>query len=172
MIPDLAALYRPFIDAIVMVLVLIAITRLNGLRSFSKLSGFDFPITVAMGSVVASVVISKETPFLTGIAALVALFLVQSVLANLRAGNGRIEDAVDNAPLLLMEGETVFEDNLRRAKMTRSDLIGKLREANVLDPNEVRAVVFEATGDVSVLHGPSGGVPLAAMVMEDVRRGH
>ena len=37
--------------------------------------------------------------------------------------------------------------------MTRSDVLAKLREANVLAMTDVRAVVLETTGDISVLHG-------------------
>ena len=172
MIPDLPALYRPFIDAAFMIIAILVFTRINGLRSFSKLSGFDFAITVAMGSVLASVIVSKSTPFPTGIAALSALFFYQAILAQLRVRVPAIENAADNCPLLLMEGETVFDDNLRSAKMTRSDLIAKLREANVLDPKEVRAVVFETTGDVSVLHGPPDGTALSDFVMDGVERSH
>lgn len=172
MIPDIEALYRPFIDAIVMVAILVAITRINGLRSFSKLSGFDFAITVAMGSVLASVVVSKSTPFATGIAALAALFAVQALLARLRVTSEKIEAAFDNCPILIMEGHKIFDGNLRKVKMTRGDLIAKLREANVLDPEEIRAVVFETTGDVSVLHGPPGGTPLSDFVMVGVRGDH
>jgi uncharacterized membrane protein YcaP (DUF421 family) len=37
--------------------------------------------------------------------------------------------------------------------MTSVDLVGKLREANALEFSQIRAVVFEPTGDVSILHG-------------------
>lgn len=47
----------------------------------------------------------------------------------------------------------MLHDNMRKARVTESDLWSKLREANVLNLNQVRAVVFEATGDISVLHG-------------------
>ena len=70
--PSLTALLWPFIDAILMVLVLIGLTRAVGLRSFSKMSGYDFAITVAMGSVLASVIVTKSTGPLVGAAALVA----------------------------------------------------------------------------------------------------
>ena len=47
-------------------------------------------------------------------------------------------------------------------------MIAKLREANVLDISEVRAVVLETTGDISVLHGES----CAETVMEGTRHAH
>ena len=52
-----------------------------------------------------------------------------------------------------MEDGAFLDHNLTMAKLTRADLLGKLREANVLRLDEVRAVVFEPTGDISVLHG-------------------
>jgi uncharacterized membrane protein YcaP (DUF421 family) len=76
---------------------------------------------------------------------------------------------VDNPPLLLMAGAQVLHDNLRRARVTEADLRAKLREANVLHPGQVRAVVFESTGDLSVLHGPADGPPLHPALLAGVR---
>jgi uncharacterized membrane protein YcaP (DUF421 family) len=164
--PSLADLLLPFFDAALMVVALIALTRIAGLRSFSKMSGYDFAITVAMGSVLASVIVTRSTGPLVGIAALVALFAVQAVLSHLRVGSESAAQAMDNAPLLIMRGPEVLEDNLKAAKMTRADLMAKLREANVLRLDAVRAVVFEQTGDVSVLHGDGEVDP---QIMETVR---
>lgn len=151
--PSLPAVLWPFFDALVMVVGLIALTRLAGLRSFSKMSGYDFAITVAMGSVLASVVVTKSTGPIVGIAALAALFGVQAILSRLRVGSEVASDTMDNAPLLIMRGSEILHDNLNAAKMTEGDLMAKLREANVLDLSRVQAVVFEQTGDVSVMHG-------------------
>lgn len=170
MLPEFPALYRPFIDAAILVPVIVLLTRIAGLRSFSKMSGHDFAITVAMGSVLASVVTGSGTPFAIGIAALTALFGVQIILSRIRTASDMAETMLDNAPLLLMEGTTIFDDNLKAAKITRSDLMGKLREANVLDFDQVRAVVFEPTGDVSVLHGPANGTPLNPGLLDGVSR--
>ena len=151
--PNAEQLLGILFDAGLLALALIVLTRLVGLRSFSKMSGYDFAITVAIGSILASVVVGTDTHPVTGLAALGALFAVQTVLSRVRVGSPAAERAMDNAPLLLMEGETIFDENLRAAKMTRADLMGKLREANCLSFASVNYVVFEPTGDVSVLHG-------------------
>ena len=146
------------------------IVRIVGLRSFTKMAGFDFALTVAVGSVIAATLLSQDQPVLRGVAALAILFAVQWIAARLRADVPAIRGALDNAPLMLMDGAEVLEDNLRAARVTRADLMAKLREANVLDLSEVRAVVLEATGDVSVLHGPAGGTPLdRATLLDGVR---
>ncbi len=52
-----------------------------------------------------------------------------------------------------MAGNQVLHDHLSRARVTEDDIRGKLREANVLNYGQIRAVVMEQTGDISVLHG-------------------
>jgi uncharacterized membrane protein YcaP (DUF421 family) len=144
----------------------IGATRLTGLRSFSKMSAFDFAMTVAIGSLIASAA-SGQASLATVLVGVGVLYLLQFVVA-LGRRRGLLVGAVDNAPLLLMEGDRVLHDNLREARITLDDLHGRLREANVLDYTSIRAVVLETTGDVSVLHGPS---QLDAQLLQGVRRG-
>lgn len=147
---------------------LLVFTRMAGLRSFSKLSSFDFAITVAFGSVVATVVLSEDPPLLQGVIGLAALFVIQTLVSVLRNHSGLVRRAVDNRPLLLMAGAEVLPENLRTARMTRDDLRAKLREANVLHLDQVRAVVMESTGDVSVLHASPDGPDLDPGLLDGV----
>ena len=143
-------------------------TRIGGLRSFSKMSSFDFAVTVAIGSLIASTVVAETPPLLQGIVALAALYVLQLGVAALRARFGTVEHTVDNEPLLLMAGRRVLHDNLRKAQVTEADLRAKLREANVIDLRQVRAVVQETTGDVSVLHADPDGPSLDAWLLDGV----
>ena len=130
----------------------ITYTRIAGLRSFSKMSSFDFAITVAFGSVIASVAVFPGARLLNGVIALGALYLFQGLVAAARRHRSIVK-IVDNVPLLLMAGDELLHDNLSRARLTENDLRGKLRQANVLNYGQIRAVVFEQTGNISVLHG-------------------
>lgn len=141
------------LSALGMYLGLIVLTRVAGLRSFSKMSSFDFAITVAIGSVLAGTVIAENPPLLQSLAALAILYALQIGLAFLRQRSDAIQHVVDNEPMLLMAGREILHDNLRKAQVTEGDVRAKLREANVLSLDHVHAVVLEATGDVSVLHG-------------------
>jgi len=137
--------------AMVWVVLLI---RINGLRSFSKMTNFDFVMTVAVGSLLASA--SQTTTweaFLQAMVAMAALFIVQSVSARLRRRSDKIDAIMQNTPVILMRNGEIIDGALEETRVARSDLLAKLREANVLDLNEVRAVVLETTGDISVLHG-------------------
>jgi uncharacterized membrane protein YcaP (DUF421 family) len=149
----------------------VLLTRLAGLRSFSKMSSFDFAVTVAIGSVIATTILSKSPPLLQSIAALACLYGVQMAVAAMRTRWSFIRTGVDNAPLLLMAGQEIIEENMHKAKVTEADLIAKLREANVIDLKQIRAVVMESTGDVSVLHCPPGGPDLDEWLLKGVGGG-
>lgn len=157
------------LSAVVVYVVLITYTRLAGLRSFSKMSSFDFAMTVAIGSVVAGTILTESPPVLQALVALGAIYALQVIAAALRKRFGWFSALVDNEPLLLMTHEGMVEANLKRARVTESDVWAKLREANVLRTREVRAVVFETTGDISVLHGPPDGETLEACLLTGVR---
>ncbi|PQO37754.1 DUF421 domain-containing protein [Bremerella cremea] len=145
-------------------------TRLTGLRSFSKMSASDFAMTVAVGSLFASTAVSPEQQFGPGLVALATLFASQFAIAWARRKSSWFSRIVDNEPLLLMRNGRVLDENLNQAQVTRADLIAKLREANVWDLNQVAAVVFETTGDISVLHGNHSS-DVSPQLLEDVSPG-
>ncbi len=140
------------VSAVIVWAALVVLTRVAGLRSFSKMSGFDFAVTVAIGSLVSTVLLTGSPPLMQGLAGLLALFALQMGAAYARQRSSTVQGWVDNEPVFLMRGQDVLEENLAKTGVTREDLFGKLREANVTRLEEVRAVVLETTGDVSVLH--------------------
>jgi uncharacterized membrane protein YcaP (DUF421 family) len=162
----LATLGWALVNALGIYVAVIVFTRMAGLRSFAKMSSFDFAMTVAVGSVIASTISSSFVSLAQGAVALAALYVLQVVVAQLRVRGGF--GAVDNSPLLLMWDGEVIRDHLVKGQITEDDLRAKLREANVLHAGQVRAVVLETTGDVSVLHGEPDGPPLDPELLQGV----
>jgi uncharacterized membrane protein YcaP (DUF421 family) len=148
---------------------LILFTRIAGLRSFSKMSSFDFAITVAIGSIIASTILAEDPPLLQATVALGALYVVQMTVAAFRGKSTLMSTLVDNQPLLLMKGTQVLDHNLKKAKVTHNDLHAKLREANVTQLSQVKAVVMEATGDVSVLHHSNNEHTVDSVLLQQVQ---
>lgn len=129
----------------------IVLTRLSGVRALAKMSSFDLAATVAVGSIVASTALAS-TPLANGVLALGMLYGLQYLVATLRRRNA-LHGAVDNAPLLLMADGEVHEANLSHARVSREELWSQLRLSGVTSRSQVRAVIMETTGDMSVLTG-------------------
>lgn len=149
-------------------ITLIIFTRMAGVRSFSKLSSFDFAITVAIGSLIASTILADTPSLLLAVIALMALFLIQVIVAKLRRSSSFIRSLVDNEAVLLMKGERMLKGNMKKAKITRADLLAKLRESNVLKLDQIHAVVMESIGDISVLHHDKDNVDFDTELLDDL----
>jgi uncharacterized membrane protein YcaP (DUF421 family) len=63
----------------------------------------------------------------------------------------RVALLVDHRPRLLVENGRVRHRELRRCGLTPGDLFGLLRQRGIVDLSEVRYVVFEQRGNLSVV---------------------
>ena len=130
---------------------LILFTRLNGLRSFSKLSSYDFAMTIAIGSILASTVLSKSSSLLQGLVAVGMLFVLQALVSFLRRKMKPVKTLLDNQPIILMARGQYFHDNLKEANISINDIKQILRKNGIKSKSEVFAVIMETTADMSVI---------------------
>mgnify|MGYP003649560206 CR=1 FL=1 len=152
--PAADAIVGGIVLAALALFAIILLVRIIGLRSFSKMTAFDFVITLATGSLLATAAASSDWPaFLRAVVAIAALMSVQVALAFGRRKSRAVTALVDNDPLLLMRDGEFIDEAMAESRVSPGDVYAKLRGANIQAMSEVRAVVLETTGDISVLHG-------------------
>lgn len=144
---------QPMVGVALTYAAVIVMVRLFGLRSFAKMSAFDFAATIATGSLISAAAIGS-TPIWSGIAAIAALLIAQAVVAMLRRAGWR--GLIDNKPVVLVLDGELRADALRRTGLVEADVAAQMRAAGVAQLSQVRAMVLETTGDVSVLTGQEG----------------
>ncbi len=169
LLDDWNTLLITVLSTILIYVAIIIITRMNGLRTFAKMSSFDFAITIAIGSLIASTMLIKDQSVANGTVGLIVLIGLQALVAFLRKKSDKFESFITNTPVLLMEGTNILYENLEATKVSRSDLYAKLREANVTHLEQVIVVVLETTGDISVLHKGEPGNTISKELMKNVR---
>ena len=139
------------LSAVGFYLGLMLFTRLMGLRSFSKLSSHDFAMTVGIGSILASTVLSDSPSLLQGLFAVAMLFVIQGVISIIRRKVKPLKALIDNQAIILMAHGEYFWDNLKEANLSISDVQEVLRKNGLKSKSEVFAVIMETTGDMSVI---------------------
>lgn len=152
-------------SALAMFFGMLIFIRINGLRSFAKFSAHDFAVTIAIGSILGAAVSTGTPSILQSLVAIGTLLALQALFSKWRIL--RDNSYLENKPLMLMDKQTILYENLKKAKITKNDLLSKLRESNVLHFDEVRAVIIEPSGDISVLHGDRD---VQDVILEDVER--
>lgn len=148
---------------------LIVALRLSGKRTLSKFNAFDLVVTVALGSTLATVLLSRTVALTEGILALVTLVALQFAVAwstTRWEWPGRV---VRSRPTVLIWQGAVLADQLRRERVDLAEIHQALRQQGIASVGEVGAVVLETDGSISVLRtvdeGPDSslaGVPHTA----------
>ncbi len=162
-------LWETIVGSFLVFIIIIVLTRIVGLRSFAKFTAYDFAFTVAIGSIISST-LTSSTSIAHGGIAIASLLILTYIFSFLQRKFPALNSAISNKPLLLMDKDQIIEKNLKHGRIEKSQLIAKLREANVLDFKQIEAVVLESTGDISVLHKTDDDVSLHQDLLEGVRR--
>jgi uncharacterized membrane protein YcaP (DUF421 family) len=124
--------------------------RISGKRTLSKLNVFDFVFVVAVGSVFASMIISKDVTLIEGIAALGTLMLIQLLLAELAARFPKLERIINGEPTLLLSNGKFIRGALKKERVTEEEVRGAIRGEGVTRVEDVDAVTMENDGTLTV----------------------
>lgn len=148
---DITNIFRILFSAPIMYVVVILYIRLFGKRTSSKMNSFDWIVTVAMGSIVASTVILKGVPLLAGISGILILIILQFIITKLSTQFVWLRNLVQSTPqLLLFEGQ-FLEDIMRKERVTKTEVLAAIRESGLPNVKQVYAVVLETNAHLSVI---------------------
>jgi uncharacterized membrane protein YcaP (DUF421 family) len=130
---------------------LVVALRIGGKRTLSKWNAFDLVVTVALGSSLATVVLSRQTPLLQGLLAFAMLVLLQFAVSWLALRVPRIERAIKSEPALLVWRGRADAAALRRERVTLAEVRAAVRSSGAARVEDVDAVVLETDGSISVI---------------------
>ncbi len=132
-------------------IALVALLRVSGKRTLSKMNAFDFIITVAFGSTLASVILNKNVSLLEGVAAFAVLIVCQYLITYFSVRSERFQHFIKASPTLLYHQGRYLREVMRRQRVTEEEVQAGVRESGHLSMDAVAAVVLETDGSFSVL---------------------
>ena len=132
-------------------MALIFMLRISGKRTLSKMNAFDLVVTVALGSTLATVLLSKQVPLLEGTTAFALLIALQFAITWASVCSDRVKHIVKSEPSLLLRDGTLLNEAVRRERVTAEEIDAAIRESGAADRNSVSCVVLETDGSLSVI---------------------
>ena len=136
---------------------LVFLLRLSGKRTLSKMNAFDLVVTVALGSTLATILISKDVALAEGLVAFATLIALQYGIAWLSARSATVSGLVKAEPTLLLYRGDFLREALRRERMTEGEVRAAVRQQGYGVLGDVAAVVLETDGSVTVVRDGGGG---------------
>lgn len=149
---DWFAVLRVIIVGACAYIALIVLLRASGKRTLSKMNAFDFVVTVAIGSTLATVLLSKDVVLLEGIVAFALLIGCQFVITWLSVRSQAIGSWVKSEPTLLWHRGEFLRAAMRRERVTENELLAAVREQGTASLEEVAAIMLETDGSFSVVN--------------------
>lgn len=144
-------IWRTLIASICAYVFLVIILRISGKRTLSKMNAFDFIITIALGSTLATILLSKDTALAEGVLALALLIFFQYTITWLSVRSEKFQEFIKSTPALLLFKGKYLSAALKKERITKEEIDAKLRLKGIEDIREVDAVVLETDGTLSVI---------------------
>jgi uncharacterized membrane protein YcaP (DUF421 family) len=148
-------------------LLIIFCIRLMGKRMAAQLSRNEL---VAIASLAASIGIPIQTPD-RGLlpALLVALIVVgaQQLVARISSHNERFERRSQGNISILVDDCCLQMKELRRVRVSRGEIFGRLRARRILHLGQVKRMYFEAGGDFSLIRNDQDIPGLSILPADD-----
>ncbi len=142
---------------------LVLILRVSGKRTLAKMNAFDFVVTVALGSILATVLLSKDVALAEGLLALAWLIGLQWLVAWLAVRSAAWRGLIKSEPRLLALRGELNNRALREERLTHEGVYAALRSAGHASLADVEAVVLETDGRISVVGSGGGNADPAAL---------
>ena len=152
-----SAVLRVLIVGVLGYAALLALLRVSGKRTLSKMNAFDFVVTIALGSTLASMLLSKSVALVDGVLALALLVLLQFVISWSSVRWRAVDRAVKAEPALLYYQGQLLHDMLMRERVSRVEVEAAVRQSGYGSLKQVAAVVLETDGSLSVIPAHGGG---------------
>lgn len=163
---DWQGIVRIVIVGFLAYVTLVFFLRLSGKRTLAKLNAFDFVVTVALGSTLASILLQKSIPLADGAAALLLLIGMQYLVTFTSVRWPTFAKAVRSEPTLLIHKGEFCERAMRRERVTHDEARSVLRASGGHEVNDVQSLILESDGELSVVlakprlpHVPGGKSP-------------
>lgn len=138
-------------------LALIAILRISGKRTLAKMSAFDFVVTVALGSTLATVLLTKDIPLAEGALGFGVLAALQFIITWIATQSDTVEGAVKAEPRILLSGGKFDLKAMEEERVTEEEVRSAVRKTGQGDLTNIAAVFLETDGSFSVVKRDAAG---------------
>jgi uncharacterized membrane protein YcaP (DUF421 family) len=142
--------------------------RIAQRRTLSQWTAIDFAATVAIGAILGRTAVAGTQSFVVGAVALVTILAAHAVV-NVARHNDVLAKAVDHRVRVLVENGSLRMRQLRICGITENDLLSKLRQQGVREMENVRYVLYETKGELTIVEANGENEPDSELVERGLR---
>ena len=143
-----------YVRTIILYLILIAVIRLMGKRQIGQMEPAEFVVTMLVANLAAIPMQDGGIPLFSGVVPILTVLGMELTLSAAAMGSVWVRKALCGKPVILIENGKILQNALRATRVTLDELMGHLREKDILDIKSVQYAILETNGNLSVFPWP------------------
>jgi uncharacterized membrane protein YcaP (DUF421 family) len=151
--------------AVLMYATALLALRVGERRTLAQWTIIDFATAVAMGAIIGRTAIAGTQSYLTGAVAVCTLVVIHRVASLLRI-SPRLGELFDHRVRVLVADGKLRPRELRKCGLTDGDLFTQLRQRGVFEIEDVRYVLYEPKGSITVVRREVPADPAPELVRD------
>jgi uncharacterized membrane protein YcaP (DUF421 family) len=130
---------------------MVLLLRVSGKRTLSKMNAFDFVVTIALGSTLASVALNQNIPLANGVTAFILFIGFQFLFTWLSVRVKTIKILITSRPSLIYYKGSFLHQAMKKERITVEEVYSAARKKGISSMNEIEMIIFETTGDIAII---------------------
>ncbi len=140
-----------FIRTIILYLVVVIALRIMGKRQIGELSPSELVVTILISELAAIPMQDMGIPLINGIVPIFTLLSMEIVLSSLTLKSVRFRRILVGQCSMLIKNGVINQREMKRLRLTLSELLEELRLKNYPDIKQVRYAILETNGKLTVI---------------------
>ncbi|MEO4051919.1 DUF421 domain-containing protein [Solibacillus sp. CAU 1738] len=142
------------IETVITFSVLLALTRLLGMKQLSHLTFFNYVTGITIGSIAANMVTLNTTDFTKELTSLVVWCCLTTFIGYISLKSGKLKVILDGQPTIVIKKGKIDKKALAKTKLNIDDLTMMLRQYQIFSITEIDYAILEPNGILSILKKP------------------
>lgn len=144
-------LWNIFVSSVGLYFSLIIFIRVSGKRSTSQMNNFDWLVTVALGSIVASGIVIENVSLSESLFAVALLLMLQFFVTRTVFGSRLVSRVVKAEPRVLMKDGKFLREAMKAERVTEDEILSAVRSHGLLSLQEIQYVILETNASFSII---------------------
>lgn len=130
------------------------LARIMGKKLISQMTFFDFIVAITLGSLTANAAMADAPKSIHAATAILTLTVIRLLLDYVQIKSFKINKLITSEPTALINKGQIVEENLKKSRITLSELKSLLREKDAFNLADVEFAFIEVDGKLSVQKKP------------------
>ncbi len=149
------------VRTLILYIFIITAIRLMGKRQISDMQPSELVVTLVVSDIASLPMQNTSQPLLSGIIPVLILVGLEILTSVLMMKSRTVRKLVCGNPVVVIEDGKLLQKQMKRLRMTNSDLMEQLRQQNVFSLDDVQYCIVETNGALSILEKPEKRIPNA-----------